>query len=61
MWTSVNQAVGVNQSGGLVIIPLLLRGVVISAINTNINVLRYRGRGGKKQMGEITNRHVNSL
>lgn len=43
-----------NQSVGLVvIIPLLLRGVVISAINTNINGLRCCGRGKKDKRATL--------
>lgn len=47
-----NQAADVTQPVGLVVsIPPLLRGVVISAISTNINGLRCRGRGSEKTNG----------
>lgn len=47
-----NQAADVTQPVGLVVsIPPLLRAVVISAINTNINELRWRGRVKEKTNG----------
>lgn len=47
-----NQAADVTQPVGLVVsIPPLLRAVVIPAINTNINGLRWRGRGNEKTNG----------